>query len=497
MPSTASPTTPAELDVSIPGMEKLFIGGEWVDPATDASFEVVAPSTEETIATVADPAPADCDRAVEAARRAYDSGPWPRLSPAERIEACGRLCGEMEARLEDFTRAWAWESGVPLAHGELMNAGASPMVWRNALEAARRILWEEQREGVLLSRAPRGPALTILTYNGPLVLMGMKVIPALLAGCPVVIKPAPESQLTMRILAECVERAQLPAGTVSVLAAGTESTQHLVGSEGIDIVALTGGTAIGVDVLHRIADRVGKAIMELGGKSAAIVADDADLDVVLETLVPGSATFCGQICVTLTRILASRERYDEVVEGLADRYRTLKLGDPFDPETLLGPLAVKRALERTERAVAGALEAGATVVCGGQRPPQMERGWYYEPTLLRDVSNEMEVAQEEVFGPVVCAIPYEDLDDAVRIANDSRYGLAASVYCAEEEQALALARRLDSGTVAINQAGVCITEPWGGVKQSGYGREGGVEGILEYTDIRQYVSSGSHLEGGR
>jgi aldehyde dehydrogenase (NAD+) len=483
------------LDVRIPGLQQLFIGGEWVSPATDRTTEVISPSTEESVATVPDPSPADGERAAAAARRAYDEGSWPRTSAAERVEVCARLCDALESRMDDLNRAWAWESGAALAHGELINTTVSPMIWRRALDAAGEIDFDEQRAGVLLSRVPRGPVLSILTYNGPVILMGLKVIPALLAGCPVVIKPAPESQLTMRIISECIEQADFPAGVVSVLAAGIETTQSLVGNPAIDIVALTGGTAIGADVLHRVADRIGKAIMELGGKSAAIIADDADLDSVLETLVAGSATFCGQICVTLTRILASRERYDEVVERLAAAYREIKVGDPFDRETALGPLAVKRALDRTEAAVSGALRDGATVAAGGGRPAGLDRGWYYEPTLLRDVDNSMSVAQEEVFGPVVCAIPYTDIDDAVRIANDCRYGLAASVYSADEDAALAIARRVEAGNVAINQAGVCLTEPWGGVKQSGYGREGGVEGILEFTDTRQYFTTGSYLEG--
>lgn len=494
MSSTASLT----LDVEVPGLDKLFIAGEWVDPATDSKFEVISPSTEEVVAVVADPSPADCERATAAARRAYEDGPWPRMSVDERIAVCSRLCDALEARLEDMNRAWAWESGAPLAHGQMINSGAGTMAWRRALEAAASLTFEERRSGpmgeVLLSHVPRGPVLAILTYNGPVVLMGMKVIPALLSGCPVVIKPAPESQLTTRIISECLREAEFPEGVVSVLAGGVEASRHLVSDPDIDIVAITGGTAIAVDVLHRIADRIGRAILELGGKSAAIIAEDADLDQVLPTLVPGSSGFCGQVCVSLSRILAPRSRYDEVVDALAASYQGIRIGDPFDPETVLGPLAVKRALERTERAIAGAKADGANVVTGGKRPEGFDRGWYYEPTLLRDVDNGMSVAQEEVFGPVVCVIPFDGIDDAVRIANDSRYGLAASVYSSDEDEALKIARRLESGTVAINQAGVCLTEPWGGVKQSGYGRECGPEGILEFTDIRQFVLSGSYLE---
>src|ERR1035437_3145890 len=486
------------LDVNVPGLDKLFIGGEWVDPATDGIFDVVSPSTEEVVAKVSDPSTMDADKAVNAARMAFDLGPWPKMSMDERVAICTRLCDEMERRLDDMNRAWAWESGAPLTHGEMINSGAGVMVWRYALQIAPKLQFEERRQTptgeVLIQRQPTGSVLAILTYNGPVVLMGMKVIPALLAGCPVIIKPAPESQLTTRIVADCVEAAGFPPGVVSVLAAGQEVSQHLVSHPGVDLVALTGGTAIAADVLHRIADRIGRAALELGGKSAAIITDDVDLDEVLATLVPGSAGFCGQVCVSLSRILASRERYDEVVQAVASAYAAMKIGDPFDRETVLGPLAVKRARERTEHNVALAKEEGATVATGGRRPPQFERGWYYEPTLLSGVKNSMAVAQQEIFGPVVCAIPYEDIDDAINIANDSTLGLAASVYCRDEAVALDIANRVRSGSVAINLAGICLTEPFGGIKQSGYGRECGPEGIFEFTEIKQILLSGSYLE---
>jgi acyl-CoA reductase-like NAD-dependent aldehyde dehydrogenase len=492
------PTETPTIDVAVPGLDQLFIGGSWTAPATDRMVDVVSPSTEDVVARVADPSVEDADAAVAAARKAFDEGPWPRMTMAERIEVCTRLADELEARLPAMNRAWLWEAGAPIAHGEMINSGAGTMVWRYALEAASKIQLEERRTTptgeVIIARDPIGTVLGVLTYNGPVVLMGMKIIPGLLAGCTMVIKHAPESPLTSRLVAEAVEAANFPEGVISVLAAGTETTQHLVSHEGIDMVHITAGTKIAVDVVHRTADRLARTALELGGKSAAIIADDADLETVMATLVDGACGFNGQVCVALSRILVSRERYDEVVDLLAKAYSSIKVGDPFDPETQRGPLAVKRAVERCEEYVRIAVEEGATVAAGGKRPEHLEKGFYFEPTLLRDVDNSMRVAQEEIFGPVTCVIPYEDLDDAIRIANDSDFGLAASIYTADPDVALDVARRLRSGSVAVNLAGVCLTEPFGGVKQSGWGRECGTEGILEFTDVKQILLSGSYVD---
>lgn len=484
-------TSALAFDLEVPGLEQLFIAGEWRDSQGEATTAVVSPATEETLAVVPDPSPADCDAAVAAAREAYDSGPWPRLPVAERIAACTRFCDALESRFAELNRGWAYEAGSPVAFGEVMNDQLSTLIWRRALENAAKIEFEERRPSpvgdVLISRFPRGPVLAILTYNGPVTMFATKVIPALLAGCPVIVKPAPESQLTTRIMAECARAAEFPAGVLSVLAGGLEPSRHLVEHPGIDMVSLTGGTKIAADVLHRIADRVAKATMELGGKSAAVLLEDFDLEAALPSLVPGSIANTGQICVNLTRVIAPRSRYDEVVEALAAAYEAMPIGDPLDPATAVGPLAVERARDRTEAAVAAALEDGAAIATGGKRPPDQDRGWYYELTLLRDVEPGMRVAQEEVFGPVVAVIPHDGPDHAVEIANDNRYGLAGSVYSADPGAALAVARRMETGTVAINRTGLAPTEPWGGVKQSGFGRECGVEGILEFTDIRQYL----------
>src|SRR5690606_16830619 len=270
-----------------------------------------------------------------------------------------------------------------------------------------------------------------------------------------------------------------------------EPSQYLVSHDGIDMVHMTGGFPVAVDVVKRTADRLARTALELGGKSPAIITDDADLDAVLPTLVPGCVGGLGQVCVALSRVLVSRNRYEEVVERLGESFRALKVGDPFDPSSDFGPLGNKRALLRTEEMLARAIEQGAKVVAGGRRPPQLDRGYYFEPTLLRDVDETMDIAQEEVFGPVVVVMAYDDIEDAIRIANGTKYGLAASVYSADAEEAMRIARRIRSGAVAINLAGVCLTEPFGGVKQSGWGRECGAEGILEFTEIKQYLLSGS------
>ena len=491
-------THTSPLDVTVPGLDQLFIGGAWTAPETDRRVDVVNPSTEEVIAQVADPTPADADKAVAAARKAFDEGPWPRMSIEERVEVCTRLADALEANMDDANRAWLWEAGAPIAHGEMINTGAGTMVWRYALDIAPTLPFEERRTTptgeVILQRAPTGTVLGILTYNGPIVLMGMKIIPALLAGCTVVIKHAPESPLTSRIVAQSVEQAGFPEGVVSVLAAGTETTQHLVSHEDVDMVHITAGTAIAKDVVHRTADRLARTALELGGKSAAIIADDADLETVLATLVDGACGFNGQVCVALSRVLVSRNRYEEVVDVMGKAYASIKVGDPFDPETQRGPLAARRAVERCEHYVKVATDEGAKVVAGGGRPEGLDRGFYFAPTLLRDVDNSMRVAQEEIFGPITCVIPYDDMDDAVRIANDTDFGLAASIYTADSDVALDVARRLRSGSVAINLAGVCLTEPFGGVKQSGWGRECGAEGILEFTEIKQILLSGSYVD---
>ncbi|HEX4668462.1 MAG TPA: aldehyde dehydrogenase family protein [Solirubrobacterales bacterium] len=487
-------TSTIGLDVEVPELGKLFIAGQWVEPETDATLDVFDPAIGEVVASAAAPSIGDADRAVAAARAAFDEGPWPRMSIEERVEVCRRFAEQIEARKEEITRVYSMEAAAPISYAKVMVAVTTGLL-DHLLSLALTLDFEERRttenSDVLVRREPVGTVLAILTYNGPVNLMAMKVFPALLAGCPVIVKPAPESQLTMRFVADAARDAGFPEGVISVLTGDVEVSQHLVGHKGIEMISITGGTKIAIDVVHRSADRLARTALELGGKSPAIIAEDADLEAVSQSLVPGATAHCGQVCVALTRVLAPRSRYGEVVELLAEKYRAIQIGNPSDPSTELGPLTNERALKRTEEYVEAGIAEGAKVAAGGARPDDIDGGWYYQPTLLSDVDNSMRVAQEEIFGPVTCVIPYDDIDDAIRIANDTKYGLAASVYAGSEEAAVDIARQLRSGGVAINTAGVCLTEPFGGMKQSGWGRECGSEGIFEFTEYKQILLSSS------
>lgn len=483
---------PESLDINIPGLDAQLIAGAW-HQRSGPMIDVISPTTEKVLTQVADPTIADADAAIAAARTAFDQGPWPKMSVQARVAVCARLCELMEARMAELNRAWSFESGPTLAHGDMINGNAGVSIWRQALELAPSLPFTEDRDGTQIWHEPIGTVLGILTFNGPIVLMGMKIIPALLAGCTVVIKHAPESALTSRLIAEAVREADFPPGVLSVLAAGTAVTQHMVSHPGIDMVALTGGTAIGIDVVRRTADRLARTALELGGKSPAIITDDADISEVIETLGPGSSGFMGQVCVNLSRVIAPRHRYNEVVDALSGYYESLKVGDPFNKTTDQGPLAVQRARDRVEKYVEGAKQEGASVVTGGGRPSHLQNGWFYQPTLLADVTNDMTIAQEEVFGPVTVVIAHDGLEDAIRIANDSRFGLACSIYTRSEETALKAARNIRAGGIAINCAGVSLTQPFGGYKQSGWGRECGPEGILGFTQIKQVMSGASYL----
>ena len=325
---------------------------------------------------------------------------------------------------------------------------------------------------------------TITPWNAPVGNVAIKLAPALAAGCTAVVKPAREGPSSALLLAEAIEAAGLPEGVVSILPAGREVGEHLVSHPQVDKVAFTGSTTAGRRIMSICGERIARVTLELGGKSAGIIADGIDVDELLPGIVMAGVQHSGQICAALTRILVPRAREKEIVDKIADIMSGIVVGDPLDPATQLGPLAMRRQRDRVEDYIAIGLSEGAHTVVGGRRPPALERGWYYEPTLFAGVDNSMRIAQEEIFGPVLCVIPFDDEADAIRIANDSPFGLSGAVYADDLDMAERIAAAVRTGQMWINGWGMCVTEPFGGYKQSGLGREGGVQGLTAYLETK-------------
>jgi betaine-aldehyde dehydrogenase len=475
--------------------EQIFIGGEWVAPEGKGAIEVISPHTEEVIGSVPDASPADMDRAVAAARAAFDDGPWPRMTAADRAEGIKRLSGALQSRAAEIADIISSENGSPKSWSLMGQVFSATMVLDTYAGLASGYPWEDRRTGalgspVLVRRAPVGVAAGIIPWNVPLFIMALKLGPAMAAGCPIVLKPAPETPLDAYLLADAVIEADLPPGVINIVAAGRETGEHLVRHPGIDKVSFTGSTAVGQHIGEVCGGMLKRVTLELGGKSAAIVLDDADLDeATLDQLVQSGVMNNGQVCGAQSRILVSRKRYDEVVDAVGVAVGALKVGDPLDEATQIGPLVAKRQQERVFGFFEAGKAAGATAVVGGNgKPEHLDKGWYVEPTVFRDVSNDMKIAREEIFGPVLSVIPYDDEAQAIKIANDSDYGLCGSVWTTDAEHGAAVAAQVRTGVVAINSSMILdFNAPFGGFKQSGIGRELGPEGIDPYTEYQSII----------
>ncbi len=481
--------------MSVITKDKLFIGGEWAAPASTNQIEVISPTTEEVIARVPDSSNADIDRAVAAARQAFDRGPWPRMSPSERADIMAKLSSLIQARSSEFASTITDQNGSPISWSLLGQVFAATMVLDFYTGLAREYRFEEERPGLmgpaLVRKEPIGVAAAIVPWNVPLFVGMLKLGPAMAAGATVVVKPSPETPLDSYLLAECITEAGVPEGVINIVAAGREVGEYLVTHPDIDKVAFTGSTAVGRHIATLCGERLRRFTLELGGKSAAIILDDADVATAIPGLVPASMMNNGQACVAQTRILASRNNYDAVVEALVEEVRKLKQGDPREAETQVGPLVAKRQQDRVLGYIAKGIDEGAKVALGGGKG--IDRGWFVEPTVFSNVDNKMTIAQEEIFGPVVAVIPYDDVEDAVRIANDSIYGLSGSVWSADSDRALEIAKRIHTGTISINGFTLDFSCPFGGFKASGMGRELGPEGLEAYLESKTISFPGGRV----
>ncbi|MFH9738100.1 aldehyde dehydrogenase [Streptomyces roseolus] len=465
---------------------KLFIGGELTDPLGDASIEVVSPHTEEVIGRVPHASRADVDRAVAVARRAFDEGPWPRTSLAERIEVVSMIKDAIAVRHEEIARSVSAQNGSPYSWSVLAQALGAMMVWDSAITVARDFVFEERRAGVLgpllVRREPVGVVAAVVPWNVPQFTAAAKLGPALLAGCTVVLKPSPETPLDAYLLGEIAAEAGLPEGVLSILPADREVSEYLVGHPGVDKVSFTGSVAAGKRVMEVASRNLTRVTLELGGKSAAVILPDADVATAVAGIVPAAWMNNGQACVAQTRILAPRSRYEEYAEAFSAAASALVVGDPLDPATQLGPLVARRQQRRSLDYIGIGQAEGAKLLAGGGRPEGLDRGWYVEPTLFGDVDNAMRIAREEIFGPVICLLPYGDEAEALRIANDSDFGLSGSVWTGDVEHGLDFGRRVRTGTFNVNTFSLDMLGPFGGYKNSGVGREFGPEGFGEYLE---------------
>jgi aldehyde dehydrogenase (NAD+) len=464
--------------------DRLFVGGEWVDPAGDSAIEVINSTTEEVMGRIPDGTPEDVDRAVAAAREAFDS--WSQSGREERAGYLEAIAAGLGARADEIAATVSQELGMPVKLSRQIQAGLPTMSFASMPALMEEVEWEQQVGNSLVVREPAGVLGAITPWNYPLHQIAAKVAPALAAGCTVVLKPSEVVPLNAFILAEVIEAAGLPAGVFNlVTGTGPVVGEAIAAHPGVDMVSFTGSTRAGRRVSELAAATVKPVAMELGGKSPNVILDDADL----EAAVPDGVAKCflnsGQTCSALTRMLVPREKL-EIAERIATAAaEQFTPGDPFEPTTRLGPLVSDTQRERVRGYIEKGEAEGAKLLTGGKEAPEgLDRGYFVRPTVFSEVGPAMTIAQEEIFGPVLSIQPYEDEEDAVRIANDSAYGLAGGVWSADEERAKRVARRIRTGQVEINGGAFNPLAPFGGYKQSGHGRELGRFAIEEMLQVK-------------
>jgi aldehyde dehydrogenase (NAD+) len=465
--------------------ERFFLDGAWTSPSTDEAFDVRSPHDGASVGSAPIASESDVDRAVAAARRAFDDGPWPRMSVEDRIAALRPFVEAYATRTAELAALVTSEMGSPATFSEAAHGIGPLALMQVTIQFAESYAWSERRGTSVLIREPAGVVGVITPWNVPQVTIVAKLLPALIAGCTVVVKPAPETPLDAMLLAGLLAEADLPPGVAAVLPGATAAGRRLVEHPGVDRIAFTGSADVGRSIAGTCGQRLARCSLELGGKSAAIVCDDASLERTVAGLRFSSFLNNGQACVAQSRILAPRARYDEVARALADAADGFVVGDPRDTTTDIGPLVSARQRDRVRGYIDAGVAEGATLAAGGSNAIEgLADGQYVRPTVFRDVDNSMRIAREEIFGPVVVVIPYDGIDDAVRIANDSPYGLGGSVWTKDRRAGLTIARRIRTGMFGINSFAPEFGVPFGGFKASGIGREYGPEAFDEYVEMK-------------
>ena len=464
-----------------------FIDGAWREPKSDRRIAVECPANREIVGSCPEAVQADVDAAVSAASAALGRDDWAGTSGAERAGYIDALSDAMKSRANDLANCAVAEIAAPISFSKGQVAMAR-MTLKFYAQLARDFVFEEQRKGyfgsVIVRKEPVGVVAAIVPFNGPLFAAMLKLGPALASGSTVVLKVPMETPLFSYVLAECIVAAGFPAGVINILPADREVSEYLVDHADVSMVSITGSVVAGRSVAKACGSQIKRSALELGGKSAAIVCEDADPAQIVPALANASVINSGQACAAQTRILIPQSRYEEYVAALATAYESMNMGDPANPVTELGPMIHERHFQRVKAYIQTGLDEGARLVTGGQTPAELEPGYFIQPTLLADVSNDMRVAREEIFGPVVCAIPYDDIDDAIRIANDSDMGLSGSVWTSDVEAGLKIGRRIHAGNFSINGFTMDVAAPFGGYKRSGLGRELAEEGLHDYLEFK-------------
>ena len=484
---------PVRREASVPLRRyRMLIGGEWVDARSGATFETVDPFTGRAWAEIPRAGPEDVDAAVGAARAAFDDGPWPRATGTERARLLRRLADLIAESAERIAIVETTDNGklIREMEGQLRGladyyhwfAGAADKIHGRTIPA--------DRANFLIYTVPEpvGVVAAITPWNSPVLLMSWKVAPALAAGCTVVVKPAEQAPASTLEFAALVQEAGFPDGVFNVVTGdGPEAGAPLVAHPGVDKVAFTGATSTGRAVMRGAADHLARVSLELGGKSPNIVFADADLDAAANGVVAGIFAATGQTCMAGSRLMVEDAVHDELLERLAERAEAIRLGDPLDPETEMGPVAFREHLDNVQQAIAAGRDQGARLVSGGGRPdaPELADGYFVQPTIFGEVDNAMGIARDEVFGPVLAALRFDSEDAAVALANDTPFGLAAGVWTRDVQRAHRVAHAIRAGTVWINAyRSVGPMAPFGGFKQSGMGRENGLDALHEYTETK-------------